>query len=120
MVLDELREGWTERYGVVVEVRAVTSPTRPSAKCFCVELATRNISILCANAEEPRRSDRSRNWIAWRNGPGSLKLRCGATTSAWRLLARDDGRKSGRDSISGYAAGKLPIPTNATYAATKA
>src|SRR5258708_5787527 len=46
-VLAELAEGLTERYGVVVEVRAVDVADPAAREVLCVELATRNISILC-------------------------------------------------------------------------
>src|SRR6478735_4266905 len=49
-VLNTLAGRLREQFGVTVEVRAVDLADPAARDIFCEELATRNISILCANA----------------------------------------------------------------------
>lgn len=118
-LLNSVAERLTEKYGVVVEVRpADLADTADRAKLID-ELATRDISILCANAgtatfgpvatldPEVERTQVQLNAVAVHDMvlavlPGMLQ------------------RKAGGILISGSAAGNSPIPYNATYAATKA
>ncbi|UMB71206.1 mycolate reductase [Mycobacterium paraterrae] len=118
-LLNSVAERLTEKYGVVVEVRpADLADTADRAKLID-ELASRDISILCANAgtatfgpvatldPEVERTQVQLNAVAVHDMvlavlPGMLQ------------------RKAGGILISGSAAGNSPIPYNATYAATKA
>ena len=118
-LLNALAGTLSEKFGVTVEVRpADLADTADRAKLID-ELATRDISILCANAgtatfgpvstldPEVERAQVQLNAVAVHDMvlavlPGMLE------------------RKAGGILISGSAAGNSPIPYNATYAATKA
>jgi short-subunit dehydrogenase len=118
-VLTDLAARLTDRYAVPVEVRPADL-TDPAEKAkLGDELATRDISILCANA-----------------GTATFGPVCGLDPAAEKAqvalnaiavhdltLAVLPGmveRRAGGILISGSAAGNSPIPYNATYAATKA
>lgn len=118
-VLTALAARLTERYGVAVEVRPVDLADPAARDTLADELATRNISILCANAG-----------IAT-FGPVSgldpaeekAQVQLNAVAVHDLVLAVLPGmidRGAGGILISGSAAGNSPIPNNATYAATKA
>jgi uncharacterized protein len=118
-LLKALADTLNEKYGVTVEVRpADLADTADRAKLID-ELATRNISILCANAGTAT------------FGPVSTldpeveraQVQLNAVAVHDMVLAVLPGmlaRKAGGILISGSAAGNSPIPYNATYAATKA
>ena len=118
-LLNTLARKLSEKYGVVVEVRAADlSDTAERAK-LVDELATRNISILCANAgtapfgagsaldPEMERAQLQLNVVAVHD-------------MALAVLPGMIERGAGGILISGSAAGNSPIPYNATYAAGKA
>ncbi len=118
-LLNELAGSLSEKYGVTVEVRPADLADTADREKLIDELATRNVSILCANAgtatfgpvatldPEVERAQVQLNAVAVHDMvlavlPGMLQ------------------RKAGGILISGSAAGNSPIPYNATYAATKA
>ena len=118
-LLNTLAERLTEKYGVTVEVRPADLADSADRSKLIDELATRNVSILCANAgtatfgpvatldPDVERAQVQLNAVAVHDMvlavlPGMLE------------------RKAGGILISGSAAGNSPIPYNATYAATKA
>jgi short-subunit dehydrogenase len=118
-LLNALAGSLTEKYGIAVEVRpADLADTAERAK-LVDELATRDISILCANAGTAT------------FGPVATldpdveraQVQLNAVAVHDMVLAVLPGmisRKAGGILISGSAAGNSPIPYNATYAATKA
>ncbi|WP_110318019.1 mycolate reductase [Mycolicibacterium moriokaense] len=118
-VLAELAERLAEEYGVVVEVRAVDVADPAAREGLCVELATRNISILCANAGTATFGP-----VAKLDPAGEkAQVQLNAVAVHDLCLAVLPGmlaRKAGGILISGSAAGNSPIPNNATYVATKA
>lgn len=118
-VLTDLAARLTERYGVTVEVRAVDLADPVSRATLCDELATRNVSILCANAGTATFGP-----IAQLDPQGEkdqLQLNVlGVHDLVLAVLPGMVARRAGGILISGSAAGNSPIPNNATYAATKA
>ena len=108
-----------EKHGVEVEVRAVDLSDRDGRAPLVAELAEREISILCNNAGiatfgpvvdlDPsyERDQVELNAVAVHD----LTL---------AVLPGMVARKSGAILMVGSAAGNMPIPNNATYAATKA
>ena len=118
-VLTGLAARITERYGVTVEVRAADLSDPASRGKLCDELATREISILCANAGTATFGP-----IAGLDPQGEkdqLQLNVlGVHDLVLAVLPGMVARKAGGILISGSAAGNSPIPNNATYAATKA
>lgn len=118
-VLDELAARLTDRYGVIVEVRAVDLAEPVQRKFLADELATRNISILCANA-----GTATFGAVADLDPVGELaqvQLNVlGVHDLVLAVLPGMIARQAGGILISGSAAGNSPIPNNATYAASKA
>jgi uncharacterized protein len=118
-MLNALATKLTEKYGVVVEVRPCDLSDPADRAKLVDELATRNISILCANAgtatfgpvsgldPEIERAQVQLNAVAVHD-------------MALAVLPGMLARGAGGILISGSAAGNSPIPNNATYAATKA
>ncbi|MFC4603273.1 mycolate reductase [Rhodococcus kronopolitis] len=118
-LLDALAQRLTEAHGVTVEVRAVDLSDRDARAVLTTELAQRPVSILCNNAGiatfgpiaelDPgyERDQVELNAVAVHDL--TLAVLPG-------MLARD----SGAILMVGSAAGNMPIPNNATYAATKA
>ncbi|MCM6778893.1 mycolate reductase [Nocardia sp. CDC159] len=118
-LLAELGQRLTERYGITAEVRAVDLSDREQRAPLTTELAARDIAILCNNAgvatfgpvaqldADFERSVMELNAVAVHDLtlavlPGMLE------------------RRGGGILITGSAAGNMPIPNNATYAASKA
>lgn len=118
-VLDELAARLTDKYRVAVDVRPVdlADPTQRTA--LCDELASRPISILCANA-----GTATFGAVADLDPAGEkaqVQLNAVAVHDlALAVLPGMVARGSGGILISGSVAGNSPIPNNATYAATKA
>jgi uncharacterized protein len=118
-VLTNLAARLTDKYGVTVEVRPADLTDAAERAKLADELATRTISILCANA-----GTSTFGQIAALD-PAAEKavVQLNAITVHDLTLAVLPGmieRRAGGILISGSAAGNSPIPYNATYAATKA
>jgi len=118
-VLHEVAARLTERYGVTVEVRAVDLADPAERARLADELATRDISILCANAGTATFGPLSRLDPAAEKAQVQLNV-LGVHDLVLAVLPGMLARKAGGILISGSAAGNSPIPNNATYAATKA
>jgi len=109
----------TEKYGVTVEVRPADLADTAERTKLVDELATRNISILCANAGTANFGPLS----ALDPASERAQVQLNAVAVHDLVLAVLPGmieRRAGGILISGSAAGNSPIPYNATYAATKA
>jgi short-subunit dehydrogenase len=118
-VLTDLAARLVSEYGVVVEVRPADLTDPAERAKLADELATRSISILCANAGTATFGP------IWRLDPAGEKAQMALNAIAVHdlTLAVVPGmvdRRAGGILISGSAAGNSPIPYNATYAATKA
>lgn len=118
-VLTELADRLRERYGVTVEVRAVDLADAEARAGLCDELATRNISILCANAGTATFGAVASLDPAEERKQVQLNV-LGVHDLVLAVLPGMVARGAGGILISGSAAGNSPIPNNATYAATKA
>jgi short-subunit dehydrogenase len=118
-MLIELADRLTNQYRVIVEVRPVDL-TEPAERAKLIEeLATRTISILCANAGTATFGPVS----ALDPAAERAQVQLNAVAVHDLTLAVLPGmveRQAGGILISGSAAGNSPIPYNATYAATKA
>jgi short-subunit dehydrogenase len=118
-LLNTVAAGITEKYGVAVEVRPADLADPTDRAKLVGELATRNISILCANAGTATFGAVS----ALDASAERAQVQLNAVAVHDLVLAVLPGmieRKAGGILISGSAAGNSPIPYNATYAATKA
>jgi len=118
-VLTALADRLRERYGVTVEVRAVDLADPADRAGLCEELATRNISILCANAGTATFGTVASLDPADEQKQVQLNV-LGVHDLILAVLPGMVARGAGGILISGSAAGNSPIPNNATYAATKA
>ncbi|BCQ08413.1 short-chain type dehydrogenase/reductase [Mycobacterium heckeshornense] len=118
-VLTELATHLGDKYGVVVEVRPADLADPAERTKLCEELATRNVSILCANAGTATFGP-----VSGLDPAGEkAQVQLNAVAVHDLVLAVLPGmveRRAGGILISGSAAGNSPIPYNATYAATKA
>jgi short-subunit dehydrogenase len=118
-VLNALAARLTEKYGVVVEVRAADLTDAAERAKLEDELAVRTISILCANAGTATFGPVA----ALDPAAEKAQVQLNAIAVHDLVLAVLPGmieRRAGGILISGSAAGNSPIPYNATYAATKA
>lgn len=118
-VLDTMAARLTERYGVIVEVRAVDLADPQARTELADELATRDISILCANAGTATFGPVAKLDPADEKAQVQLNV-LGVHDLVLAVLPGMLARRAGGILISGSAAGNSPIPNNATYAATKA
>ena len=118
-VLTALAARLRERYGVTVEVRAVDLADPAARDRLCEELATRDISILCANAGTATFGAVASLDPAEERKQVQLNV-LGVHDLVLAVLPGMVARGAGGILISGSAAGNSPIPNNATYAATKA
>ncbi|WP_227999126.1 mycolate reductase [Nocardia australiensis] len=118
-LLTELAQRLTLTHGVAAEVRAVDLADRTQRAGLVEELAARDIAILCNNAG-----------IATFGAVAELDLEYERAQMELNAVAVHDltlavlpgmiARGGGGILISGSAAGNMPIPNNATYAASKA
>jgi hypothetical protein len=118
-VLTDLAARLTDRFGVVVEVRPVDLTDNAERAKLADELATRNISILCANAGTATFGPVASLDPAAEKAQVQLNA-IAVHDLTLAILPGMLARKAGGILISGSAAGNSPIPNNATYAATKA
>ncbi|MGW6423971.1 mycolate reductase [Nocardia sp. NPDC055053] len=118
-VLTELAQRLTLAHGITAEVRAVDLADRTQRASLVDELAVRDIAILCNNAGIATFGPVAELDFAYERAQMELN----ATAVHDLTLAVLPGmieRKAGGILISGSAAGNMPIPNNATYAASKA
>ena len=118
-LLAKLADRLNETYGVTVDVRPADLADPADRAKLVDELATREISILCANAGTATFGSVSTLDASVERAQVQLN----AVAVHDLVLAVLPGmveRKAGGILISGSAAGNSPIPYNATYAATKA
>ncbi|WP_343709934.1 mycolate reductase [Mycobacterium sp.] len=118
-VLTALAARLVDKYGVAVDVRPADLTDPADRAKLTEELATRNISILCANAG-----------VSTFGQVATLDPAAEKTVVQLNAVAVHDlvltvvpgmiERRAGGILISGSAAGNSPIPYNASYAATKA
>ena len=118
-LLNALAGRLTGRYGVAVEVRPVDLADPAERTKLADELASRNISILCANAGAATFGPVARLDPAVEKAQVQLNV-LGVHDLALAVLPGMVDRGAGGILISGSAAGNSPIPNNATYAASKA
>ncbi len=118
-VLTGLAERITAEHGVTVEVRAVDLADPAARDVLCEELASRNISILCANAGTATFGPLAKLDPAGEKAQVQLNA-IAVHDLCLAVLPGMLERRAGGILISGSAAGNSPIPNNATYAATKA
>ncbi|MBV9514815.1 MAG: SDR family oxidoreductase [Mycobacteriaceae bacterium] len=118
-VLNALAGRLTDRYGVTVEVRPVDLAEPGERAKLCEELASRNISILCANAGTATFGPVVSLDAAAEKAQVALNV-LGVHDLTLAVVPGMVDRGAGGILISGSAAGNSPIPHNATYAATKA
>ncbi len=118
-LLNTLASSLSEKYGVIVEVRPADLADPTDRAKLVDEIATRNVSILCANA-----GTATFGAVSALNPEVEQKMvQLNAVAVHDLVLAVLPGmieKKAGGILISGSAAGNSPIPYNATYAATKA
>jgi short-subunit dehydrogenase len=118
-VLTALAVKLTERHGVTVEVRAADLADPDDRAKLCDELATRNVSILCANAGTATFGPVASLDPADEKAQVQLNV-LGVHDLVLAVLPGMVTRRAGGILISGSTAGNSPIPNNATYAASKA
>ncbi len=118
-VLNALAARLTDRYGVVVEVRPVDLANAGERTKLAEELASRTISILCANAGTATFGPVSSLDPSAEKAQVQLNV-LGVHDLTLAVLPGMVSRGAGGILISGSVAGNSPIPNNATYAATKA
>ncbi|MBS1696083.1 MAG: SDR family oxidoreductase [Actinobacteria bacterium] len=118
-VLTSLASRLTDRYGVTVEVRAVDLVDPAQRATLAGELASRTISVLCANAGTATFGPVSSLDPAAEKAQVQLNV-LGVHDLVLAVLPGMVARRAGGILISGSVAGNSPIPNNATYAATKA
>jgi hypothetical protein len=118
-VLNNLAAGLTDKYGVDVEVRPVDLADPTQRAKLADELATRTISILCANAGTATLGPVAELDPSVERALVQLNA-VAAHDLALAVLPGMIERGAGGILISGSAAGNSPIPHNATYASTKA
>ncbi|MDT5288992.1 MAG: uncharacterized protein QOF88_3881 [Mycobacterium sp.] len=118
-VLTALAVKLTERHGVTVEVRAADLADPDDRAKLCDELATRNVSILCANAGTATFGPVASLDPADEKAQVQLNV-LGVHDLVLAVLPGMVARRAGGILISGSTAGNSPIPNNATYAASKA
>jgi uncharacterized protein len=118
-VLRELAAALTDRYGVTVDVRAADLSDPDSRATLCDELATLNVSILCANAGTSAFGP-----VAVLDAQVQRDLlqlnALGVHDLVLAVLPGMVARRAGGILISGSIAGNAPFPNNASYASSKA
>ncbi|MET9487814.1 MULTISPECIES: mycolate reductase [unclassified Nocardia] len=118
-LLAELAQRLTERYGITAEVRAVDLSNREQRAPLAQELASRNIAILCNNAGVATFGPLAKLDLAFERDIMELNAVAVHDLSLAVMPGMIE-RRAGGILITGSAAGNMPIPNNATYAASKA
>ncbi|MFT4199310.1 mycolate reductase [Gordonia sp. (in: high G+C Gram-positive bacteria)] len=118
-ILEELSAQLREQHGVAVEVRAVDLSDPTATTVLCAELAGREVSILANNAGIAtfgRLVDLDPEYER-----AQVRLNVNAVHDlTLAVLPQMVERGAGGILMVGSAAGNMPIPNNATYAASKA
>ncbi|TQF73324.1 SDR family oxidoreductase [Rhodococcus spelaei] len=118
-LLDALAAKLTAAHGVTVEVRAVDLSDRDKRAALTEELAHRPVSILCNNAGIATFGPVSELDAGYERAQVELNA-VAVHDLTLAVLPGMIERRSGGILNVGSAAGNMPIPNNATYAATKA
>ena len=118
-ILEELAIELRSRYSVEAEVRAVDLSDLTAVQTLCDELADREISVLCNNAGIATFGPVTELDPSYERA--QVRLNANAVHDlTLAVLPQMVKRGSGGILMVGSAAGNMPIPNNATYAATKA
>ena len=118
-ILNELAAELRSRYSVEAEVRAVDLSDPEATERLCDELAGREVSILCNNAGIATFGPIAELDPAYERA--QVRLNTNAVHDlTLAVLPQMVKRAGGGILMVGSAAGNMPIPNNATYAATKA
>lgn len=118
-VMAELAAELTAAHGVRAEVRPVDLSDTVATEVLCAELAGRDISILCNNAGIATFGPIAELDPDYERAQVRLNVNA-VHDLTLAVLPRMLERGSGGILMVGSAAGNMPIPNNATYAATKA
>ncbi|MDV3207892.1 MAG: SDR family oxidoreductase [Rhodococcus ruber] len=118
-VMEELAATLQAKHGVTVEVRACDLSDRDARTALVEELGKRPISILCNNAGIATFGPVAQLDPAYERAQVELNA-VAVHDLTLAVLPQMVERRSGAILMVGSAAGNMPIPNNATYAATKA
>lgn len=118
-LLESLATELRAKHGVEVEVRQIDLADRGQRATLAAELAERDISILCNNAGIATFGPVAALDPAYERAQVELNA-VAVHDLTLAVLPGMLHRGSGGILISGSAAGNMPIPNNATYAASKA
>lgn len=118
-LLEALAQRLTEAHGVTVEVRAVDLSDRDARAELTAELADRPVSILCNNAGVATFGPIAELDPGYERAQVELNA-VAVHDLTLAVLPGMLARNSGGILMVGSAAGNMPIPNNATYAASKA
>lgn len=118
-VLERNAEKLSDRYGVIVEVRPMDLADRAARAELTDELADRDVAILCNNAGIATFGPVSKLDPVYERFVVELNA-VAVHDLTLAVLPGMIERGNGGILITGSAAGNMPIPNNATYAATKA
>ncbi|GAB2676380.1 mycolate reductase [Nocardia goodfellowii] len=118
-LLTELAERLTLTHGITAEVRAVDLSDREARRPLVEELAKRDIAILVNNAGVATFGPLAKLDLDYERAIMELNAVAVQDLSLAVLPGMIE-RRGGGILITGSAAGNMPIPNNATYAASKA
>ncbi|MFZ2174294.1 MAG: mycolate reductase [Rhodococcus sp. (in: high G+C Gram-positive bacteria)] len=118
-VMDSLAQTLRARHGVEVDVRACDLSDRDARSALVAELSGREISILCNNAGIATFGPVADLDPAYERAQVELNA-VAVHDLTLAVLPGMLQRRSGAILMVGSAAGNMPIPHNATYAASKA
>ncbi|MFT4086104.1 MAG: mycolate reductase [Gordonia sp. (in: high G+C Gram-positive bacteria)] len=118
-IMEELAVELRGRHDVEVEVRAVDLSDADATQALCDELAQREVSVLCNNAGIATFGALAELDPEYERAQVRLNVNA-VHDLTLAVLPGMIARDSGGILMVGSAAGNMPIPHNATYAATKA
>ncbi|WP_067828621.1 mycolate reductase [Nocardia inohanensis] len=118
-LLNQLAEKLSAKYGITAEVRAVDLSNREQRAPLAKELADRDIAILCNNAGVATFGPLAKLDLDYERDIMELNA-VAVHDLTLAVLPGMLKRRAGGILITGSAAGNMPIPNNATYAASKA